>query len=109
MPVPVPVWSRVDPLGDVLISELPDGLAAAPLGSPIAPGRAWPVVAPGGLPAGTLVDEPAEDAPALPAAPPAPPGPAACASEIELVSASAPANTIVAIFMGRFPLLVAAG
>jgi hypothetical protein len=37
VPVPVPVWSRVDPLGDVLISELPEGFEA-PFGLPIAPG-----------------------------------------------------------------------
>lgn len=66
-------------------------------GLPIAPGFDCPVVVPGGFPAGT-VDEPAvlPDVPA-PALPPAPP---ACASAIELESASAPANTIVASFMG---------
>lgn len=102
VPVPVPVWSRVDPLGDVLISELPEGFAA-PFGLPIAPGLAWPVVVPGALPAGGMVpvDEPllmppVEDAP--PALPPAP-----AASAIELDNASAPANPKVANFMGRFP------
>jgi hypothetical protein len=77
----------------------------------MAPGRAWPVVDPGGLPAGTLVDEPAEDAPVPPAAPPPalPPAPAACASEIEVVSASAPANIMVANFMGHFPSPVVMG
>jgi hypothetical protein len=78
-------------------------------GLPIAPGLDWPVVVPGGFPAGT-VDEPAAlpdvRAPALPPTPPAPP---ACASAIELESASAPANTIVASFIGCFPWLVVPG
>ena len=71
-------------------------------GLPIAPGLTWPVVDPGGLVPWTEFDNPA----ALPADPPAP---AACASAIELVSASAPANTIVANFMGRFPLASCTG
>jgi hypothetical protein len=97
----------VDPLGDGLTSVLPEGLAVAALGLPIAPGLDWPVVAPGGLPTGAmpplgdgLPDTPPDIPPALPAAPPAPP---ACAIAIELESASAPANAIVASFMGRFP------
>ena len=78
---------------------------------PIAPGLAWPVVAPGGLPAGAmpplgdgLPDTPPDIPPALPAA--LPPAPAAWAIAIELESANAPANAIVASFMGCFPLLL---
>jgi len=84
--------------------ELPDGLTAAPLGSPIAPGLACPVVAPGGLPAGgvAVVDVP-------PALPPAAPAPAACASPIEPASASALTNAIVVNFMGYFPWAVSLG
>jgi len=55
----------------------------------------------GGLPAvpaeGVLPAVPAEDAA---------PAPAACAIANELESATAPANTIVANFMGLFPWLV---
>jgi hypothetical protein len=38
LPVPVPVESMVDPLGDGLTNVLPEGLAVAALGLPIAPG-----------------------------------------------------------------------
>jgi hypothetical protein len=74
--------------------ELPDGLTAAPLGSPIAPGFACPVVAPGGLFAGGVAVV------VPPAVPPAAAGPAACASPIEPESASALTKAIVASFMG---------
>jgi len=96
--VPVPVWFNVDPLGDSLISELPDGLVGV-VGVDIpVPGLACPVVEPGGLPdAGTPPAVPVADVPA----PAVPPGPAACANVIELPSASAPANAIVASFMSR--------
>jgi hypothetical protein len=102
--LPVPGWSRVDPLGEVLISEFPEGLVAA-FGLPIAPGFAWPVVVPGGLPDGgtPVADElPPEDAPL--GLPPAP-----AANAIELDSAKAPANAIVANFMGRFPCCCSGG
>lgn len=87
-------------------------------GLPIAPGFAWPVVVPGGLP-WTEFDNPealpveldnpdalpAEEGPLddVPAEPPAaPPAPAACASP-EPASANTLTNAIVANFMGRFP------
>jgi hypothetical protein len=81
-------------------------------GLPIAPGLTWPVVDPGGLVPWTEFDNPAalpvefDNPAALPADPPAP---AACARAIELESANAPANTIVANFMGRFPLASCTG
>jgi len=91
----------VDPLGDGLTSVLPEGLAVAAPGLPIAPGLDWPVVAPvaGAVPPlrDGLPDTP-PDVPPVPAAPPEAPPPA-CASAIELESASAPANAIVASFM----------
>jgi hypothetical protein len=90
----------VDPLGDGLTSVLPEGLVVAALGLPIAPGLDWPVVAPG---AGVIppLGDGLPDTPPVPAAPPeAPPAPAACAIANELESASAPANAIVANFMG---------
>jgi len=94
----------VDPLGDGLTSVLPEGLAGA-FGLPIAPGLDWPVVAPGAEvipPLGDGLPEAPPDTPPVPAAPPeAPPAPAACAIANELESASAPANAIVANFMGR--------
>jgi len=81
-------------------------------GLPIAPGLTWPVVDPGGLAPWTELDNPdalpvefdspdtlpVEEAPPdMPADPPAVPrAPPACASAIELESASAPAITIVA-------------
>jgi hypothetical protein len=107
VPVPVPVESMVDPLGDGLTSVLPEGLAVAAPGLPIAPGLDWPVVAPvaGAMP--PLGDETPPDVPPVPAAPPEAPPPA-CSSAIELESASAPANAIVASFMGR-SLAVARG
>jgi hypothetical protein len=101
---PDPFGPRVDPLGEVLISELPEGFDGIP-GPPVT-GLDWPVVAPGGLPVGAVLVEPPgvdplipeeplipplEDAPAAP-----PPAPPACASAIELESANAPANAIVA-------------
>lgn len=92
----------VDPLGDGLISVLPEGLAGM---LPIAPDLDWPVVAPdaGAVPplGEWLPDMPPDVPPALPA----PRAPPACAIANELVSASAPANAIVANFMG-FPLLL---
>ena len=104
VPVPVPVESRVDPLGDGFTSVLPEGLVVAEFGLPIAPGLDWPVVAPGAEvipPLGDGLPEAPPDTPPVPAAPPeAPPAPAACAIANELVSASAPANAIVANFMG---------
>ena len=73
----------VDPLGDGLTSVLPEGLADA-FGLPIAPGLAWPVVVPGGFPAGGVIpplgDGLLTRCPTLPRFPPAPPAPAACAS-----------------------------
>ena len=81
-------------------------------GLPIAPGLTWPVVDPGGLAPWTELDNPdalpvefdnpdtlpVEEAP--PADPPAVPrAPPACASAIELESASPPANTIIASLM----------
>ena len=97
-------------------------------GLPIAPGFAWPMVDPGGFPLtgelpkvpaegvlpavpaeGVLPAVPAEDVlPAVPAEDAAP-APAACAIANELESASAPANAIVANFMGHFPWLVVPG
>ena len=100
VPVPVPVESMVDPLGDGFTSVLPEGLVVAAFGLPIAPGLDRPVVAPG---AGVIppLGDGLPDTPPVPAAPPeAPPAPAACAIANELVSASAPANAIVANFMG---------
>jgi len=98
------VESTVDPLGDGLTSVLPEGLVVAALGLPIAPGFDWPVVAPGAEVIPPLWDglpEAPPDMPPVPAAPPeAPPAPAACAIANELESASAPANAIVANFMG---------
>jgi len=87
----------VDPLGDGLTSVLPEGLVVAALGLPIAPGLDWPVVAPG---AGVIppLGDGLPDTPPVPAAPL--PVPAACAIANELESASAPANAIVANFMG---------
>jgi hypothetical protein len=104
VPVPVPVESMVDPLGDGLTSVLPEGLVVAALGLPIAPGLDWPVVAPGEVipPLGDGLPDTPPDVPPVPAAPPETPPPA-CASAIELESASAPANAIVASFMCRFP------
>ena len=93
----------VDPLGEGLTNVLPEGLAVAALGLPMAPGFAWPVVAPGEVipPLGDGLPDTPPDVPPVPAAPPeAPPAPAACAIANELVSASAPANAIVANFMG---------
>jgi hypothetical protein len=102
-----PVVSKVDPLGDVLINALP-GM----FGLPIVPGLTWPVVDPGGLAPWTEFDNPDAlpvefdnpDALPIEEAPPADPaavprGPPACASTIELESASAPTNAIVASFM----------
>jgi hypothetical protein len=109
------VESMVDPLGDGLTSVLPEGLAVAAFGLPIAPGLDWPVVVPGGFPAGGTppADEPAVLAPPdvpAPALPPAPPAPAVCASAIELESASALTSAIVAnFFIGCFPWLVVPG
>jgi hypothetical protein len=98
VPVPGPVWFNVEPLGDSLIRELPDGLVGDVGVAIPAPGLACPVVAPGGLPDGGVAPiDPGVDVPA----PAVPPGPAACAKVIELPSASAPANAIVANFMGR--------
>jgi hypothetical protein len=103
---PDPFGPSVDPLGEVLISELPEGFMFVP-GPPFGRGLDWPVVVPGAFPAGGTLptDEPAEDAP-LDTPLDVPPGlPAAlpdCASAIELESAIAPANAIVANFMGRF-------
>ena len=102
---PDPFGPRVDPLGEVLISELPDGFM---FGLPIAPGLIWPVVTPDGLPAeGTPpADEPVEGEPldtppdVLPALPPAA-LPPVCARAIELESAIAPVSATVANFMGR--------
>jgi hypothetical protein len=97
----------VDPLGDGLTSVLPEGLVVAPFGLPIAPGLDWPVVALGEVmpPLGDGLP----DTPPVPAAPPeAPPAPAACAIANELESASAPANAIVANFMG-YSLAVMSG
>jgi hypothetical protein len=105
----------VDPLGDGLTSVLPEGLAVAAFGLPIAPGLDWPVVVPGGFPAGGTppADDPAVLAPPdvpVPALPPAPPAPAVCASAIELESASALTSAIVAnFFIGCFPWLVVPG
>jgi hypothetical protein len=95
----------------VLINALPEGLPGM-FGLPIAPGLTWPVVDPGGLAPWTELDNPdalpvefdspdtlpVEEAPPdMPADPPAVPrAPPACASAIELESASAPAITIVA-------------
>jgi hypothetical protein len=106
VPVPVPVESMVDPLGEGLTNVLPEGLAVAALGLPIAPGLDWPVVPPGEVmpPLGDGLPDTPPDVPPVPAAPPA----AACAIANELVSASAPANAIVANFMG-FSLAVARG
>jgi hypothetical protein len=95
----------VDPLGDELISELPEGFAGI-FGLPIAPGLDWPVVPPVGLPVEEpLIPPDGDGLPDTPPAPPAPPpaAPPACASASELESASAPANAIVASFMSRFP------
>jgi hypothetical protein len=111
VPVPVPVESMVDPLGEGLTNVLPEGLAVAALGLPIAPGLDWPVVPPGEVmpPLGDGLPDTPPDVPPVPAAPPeAPPAPAACAIANELVSASALANAIVANFMG-FSLAVAQG
>jgi hypothetical protein len=102
-PVPVPVPSMVDPLGDGLTSVLPEGLVVAAFGLPIAPGLDWPVVAPGEVmpPLGDGLPDTPPDVPPVPAAPPeAPPAPAACAIANELESASVPASAIVANFMG---------
>ena len=104
---PDPFGPRVDPLGEVLISELPDGFPGM-FGLPIAPGLIWPVVTPDGLPAeGTpAADEPVEGEPldtppdVPPALPPAAPPPV-CARAIELESAIAPVSASVANFMGR--------
>src|SRR3984885_13777484 len=93
VPVPVPVESMVDPLGDGFTSVLPEGLVVAAFGLPIAPGLDWPVVAPGVAVIPPLGDG-LPDTPPVPAAPPE--APPACASAIELESASAPAITIVA-------------
>jgi hypothetical protein len=91
----------------VLINALPEGFAGM-FGLPIAPGLAWPVVDPGGLP-WTEFDNPDalpvefDNPDALPvefdnpAALPLEDVPPACAIEAE--SASAPANAIVASFM----------
>jgi hypothetical protein len=88
----------VEPLGDVLISELPEGFADA-FGLLIAPGLAWPVVVPGAFPAGAM--PPADEPAAVPEAPALPPAPAACANPIEPARANALTNAIVANFMGR--------
>ena len=80
---PDPVGPKVDPLGEVLISELPEGFDGAP-GPPVT-ALDWPVVVPGVLPAGPpgveplMPEEPLiplpEDAPPdiPPTPPPAPP------------------------------------
>ena len=107
VPVPVPVPSMVDPLGDGLTNVLPDGFAVAAPGLPIAPGFDWPVVAPVVGAAPPLGDGLPDMPPDVPPALPAPPAPPACATANELESASAPANAIVANFMG-FPLLLCA-
>jgi hypothetical protein len=98
---PDPAGPRVDPLGEELIRELPEGLVEVPPGPVVVvPAPPIPVVALGALaPPALLPDEeplipPAEEAP--PALPPAPP---ACANASELESASAPANANVASFM----------
>ncbi len=100
-PEPGPVGVKVDPLGELLgANELPEGfmvLLEPPVAMPLV---AEPVVPPVGLP---LMDEPVvlppmEEPP--PETPPAEPPPLVlCASAKVLVSASAPANTIVVSFM----------
>jgi hypothetical protein len=98
---PDPAGPRVDPLGEELISELPEGLVEVPPGPVVVvPAPPIPVVAPGALapPGARPVEEPLmpplEDAP-----PDVPPAPPACANASELESASAPANANVANFM----------
>jgi hypothetical protein len=110
---PVPFGPSVDPLGEVFISELPEGfvLVPGPPGvMPVPVPVLWPVVVPGEPPGEEVpIDDepvpPLDVPPDMPPAPPAPPpAPPACANAIELESAIAPANAIVfAIFMDRFP------
>jgi hypothetical protein len=98
-----PFGPRVDPLGEVLISELPEGLVEVPPG-PVVPAPI-PVVVPGVLPGAARVEPPGVE-PLMPDEPLMPPledapldVPPACASAIELESASAPANANVASFI----------
>jgi len=101
---PVPGGVSVDPLGEVFIKLLPEGLRVL-----FAPAAALPALVGGPPVALPVVDDPVDGlpvltppaaGPALPAEPPAPPVPPACAKAkpVESAIAAASANIFFMIF-----------